>query len=336
MTDGHYGFQRVIDIHTHFVPESYLRALPDGPVTARIGSNGDLLLTVTGKAAPPMTRSVYDPSARLPEMDAAGIRMHVLSVPPPLLLCEAEADAAAQACRLMNDGLAAVVGEHPDRFAALGAVPLQDPDRALAELQRCRRQLGMPGIILPTHIGPRYLDHADFADLLAAAEQLGALVLVHPRNPPGAEVMGEHYLANTVGNPLDTTICIARLIHSGTLDRFPGLRLCFAHGGGFAVFNAGRLEHAWRGRPALQSAAVHPPSAYLRRLYFDSCTHSPQTLGFLVGAVGPGRVLLGSDAPQDMADPTPLATLAAAPGIPAGEAAAIAGVTAAALLGIEA
>lgn len=304
----------MIDIHTHYVPSACL---------ASMGGSG------TG------VRAVYDAGARLAAMDAQGVDLHVVCPPPVLFGYEAPPQPAAAACRRLNDGTAELCRRHPRRFAGLGTVPLGDVRQAVAEVSYCRRELGFPGVVLGTHVGPRYLDHPDFRPLLEAAAALDAFVLIHPRNPPGAEAMQDYYLGNTVGNPIDTTICIARLIHSGTLDALPDLRLCLAHGGGYLAFATPRLDHAWRHRTDLQSTGRMPPGEYLRRLYYDSCTHSAGLLSLLVAAVGADRVLMGSDAPQDMADPEPLTTLARAPGLSPSDRRLIGGANAAGLLGLS-
>jgi aminocarboxymuconate-semialdehyde decarboxylase len=166
------------------------------------------------------------------------------------------------------------------------------------------------------------LDHPAFADFWTRAEELGALVIIHPWGCTLGERLADHYLANTVGNPVETTVALSRLIFSGLLDRHPGLDVCSVHGGGYLPTYLGRSDHAWHARPDAHICTL-PPSSYLRRIWFDSLVYTPTGLRALVDAAGADRVLLGSDYPFDMGVSDPVDRLEAA-GLDAATVAAIA------------
>jgi len=237
-----------------------------------------------------------------------GGRDRVLLCPwVPLLFYDAAPEVALERCRLQNDGLAALHQRRPGQVTVLGTVPLQDPQLAAAELAAVMARTGVAGVEVTASVNGTYLGDPRFEPFWAAAEECGALVFVHPttRGFPGG-VFGEHYLWNLVGNPVETTIAAAHLIVSGTMARHPGLRILLAHGGGAIVSLAGRIRH---GQEAIAAAGPAPADAIVARFLFDTVTHDARLLRALVDAVGPDRVLLGSDHPFDMADPDPVATV---------------------------
>jgi aminocarboxymuconate-semialdehyde decarboxylase len=241
-----------------------------------------------------------------------GIEHVLLSPWVPLLFGGAPMPDALARCRLQNAGLARLRALAPDRVSVLGAVPLQDPASAAAELVQLMSTGTFAGVEVTASVGGAYLGDARFAPFWAAAEASSALVFVHPTTRGFADpVFAQDYLWNLVGNPFETTIAAAHLVMGGTMARYPGLRVLLAHAGGAIVALRGRLRHghaaAVAGR-ALDTA----PDELIGRFYFDTITHDPALLAALVEAVGAERVLLGSDYPFDMADPDPVGTVRAA------------------------
>ena len=293
----------IVDVHSHFFPDRFLAAL------ARDGAahGAHVEDTPSGKvvwSSPRQASSIgpvfYDVAARLEAVDRWGIGLQALSLSPPMLYW-APAALGRDLAAVFNDELAAIAAAHADRFVALATLPLQDIDAAVAETARAAR-LGCRGIYIGTNVNGRYLDDPAFGPLWDAAVRLRLPVFTHPLHNAGEERMTGWHLPNSVGNPGETALCGARLIMAGVLDRFPDLEIVLAHGGGTLPFLAGRLDHAYEVRPEAKTAIPAPPSAYLRRLYFDTITFNDEALRFLIKTVGPERVMLGTDYAYDMAD----------------------------------
>jgi aminocarboxymuconate-semialdehyde decarboxylase len=243
---------------------------------------------------------------RLADMDAVGIDIQALSPLPGQTIYAAPPDVAREAARLTNDGIATAVARHPDRFVGMGVVPLQVPELAAAEMKRCTKELGLRGIEVSSHVNGRELSDPEFRPVFAAAEELGILIFLHPLGFTHGERLRDHYLNNLLGNPIDSTIAVAHLIFDGVLEQLPGLKLCVAHGGGYAAAYWGRLDHAWRARPDCRRHLAKPPSHYLRRLYFDTLVFDKAQLRFLIETHGADHLCLGTDYPFDMSEPDPV------------------------------
>jgi aminocarboxymuconate-semialdehyde decarboxylase len=263
-----------------------------------------------------------DVDLRFAAMDEARVDVQVVA-PMPFYHPWTDGILAERVFGVTNEGIAALAGAHPDRLVGLGTIALHHPELAVRQLDACVGELGLRGVQIGTVAGERELDHPSLANFWARAEELGALVLVHPWGCTLGERLADYYLANTVGNPTETTVALSRLIFSGLLDRHPGLDLCSVHGGGYLPYYLGRSDHAWHERPDAHGCA-QPPSSYLRRIWFDSLVYSGAGLRALVDSVGPDRVLLGSDYPFDMGVTDPVDRLEAA-GLDAATVAAIAG-----------
>jgi aminocarboxymuconate-semialdehyde decarboxylase len=251
-----------------------------------------------------------DPAQRLAVMDRAGVDVQVVS-PMPLYHYWADAGLAERLTRLTNEGVAGLAEQHPHRLVGFGTIPLQHPELAVTELTRAVDELGLRGVQIGTLAGGRELADDALDGFWARAEELDAVVFVHPWGCSLAERLDRYYLSNTVGNPVETTVALSHLVFSGLLDRHPGVRVVAAHGGGYLPTYLGRSDHAWRVRPEAQRPA-EPPSAYVRRMWFDSLVYTPMALRHLVEAVGADRVVLGSDYPFDMGVTDPVDRLAAA------------------------
>jgi aminocarboxymuconate-semialdehyde decarboxylase len=234
----------------------------------------------------------------------------VLSPWVPLLFYDVDPAEGLRRCRVQNEGLARMRARCPDRVSVLGAVPMQDPSSAAAELERLMRSGDFAGVEVTASIAGTYLGDPRFEPFWAAAANTGALVFVHPTTRGfEAPVFAEHYLWNLLGNPFETTIAAAHMVMSGTLERHPGVNVLLAHGGGAIVALRGRLR---RGQDVIGDGAATPADALIRRFLFDTVCHDPDLVRVLVEAVGADRVLLGSDYPFDMGDPQPVQTVLAA------------------------
>jgi aminocarboxymuconate-semialdehyde decarboxylase len=282
-------------------------------------------------AVPP---NVIDTDKRLEVMDRTGVDVQVLSPWMRLSACELNVDTSPTFARAFNEAMADVVAAHPRRFIAMANLPLRNPRAAVDELRHCVSELGMVGAEIATRPGWRDLDDPAFEPLWSAAEELECALLVHPLHALAGRAVERHFLGNLVGNPAESTVAIGHLVFGGVVERHPRLRLCFVHGGGFAPYQIGRWDHAFR--EDVRGCAANltaPPSEWLRTMYFDTVVHSPLALGYLVAAVGADQVVMGSDYPFEMGDPAPVDAVRAAPGIDARQADNIAAENALRLLG---
>lgn len=296
----------VIDVHTHFIPPFVLEE------AAREGGVFGVHAPAEGRLAHPegfqypVDPELHDAELKLSRMDEAGIDIAVLSLIPPLFFYEQPASEAVEFARRANDALASMVDGH-DRLFGLAHLPLQAPDEAAVEFDRAITELGFRGAQIGTAAGAGLpLDARELDPVYAAAERHGLPIMLHPSYvglKPGLE---DFYLTNTIGNPLETMIAAARLIHGGTLDRFPSLSPILVHAGGFLPYQLGRLDHAYSVRPEPKVSLDRAPSEYLDRFYMDTITHADAQLDFLASLIGTERLVLGTDIPFDMGDPHPL------------------------------
>ncbi|MBN9563336.1 MAG: amidohydrolase [Alphaproteobacteria bacterium] len=326
-----------IDIHAHvYSPEAAAFARP----------HLDASKTPLGRFATPATaalnrkqeseraRNSTDLALRLADMDKMGVDIQVVTPAPPQIYTTLEPAIAMQATRIVNDGMAEFAARQPDRFVPMGTVPLQAGADAVGELERCMEALGFKGVEVLTNVAGRELSEPDFAPFWARAEQLGAVVMIHPGGFSHAERLGRFYLNNTIGNPLETTIALHYLILDGVLERHPNLKLLAAHGGGFLGAYSGRIDHAWGARSDAHGDLPHAPSTYLKRIWFDSVVFTPLQLDALVRTFGVEKIMLGTDYPYDMGEYDPLEHLSTAETLDSAGRAAVAGGNARMLFGI--
>ncbi|MCO5995576.1 amidohydrolase family protein [Actinoallomurus rhizosphaericola] len=329
-----------IDVHAHVLLPQVEEAVAGRPGLAAAREldarrNGPDALAVSGTMIRERIPRLTDVTARLAAMDAAGVDVQLVSPSPSHYHYWAEPDLARTVWRLANAGTAAHCAQAPGRLYGLGLVPLQHPDLAAEALDDALDH-GLLGVEISSHApssghGPgRELSDPAYEPFWARAEETGAIVFLHPFGCTLDERLDRWYLSNTVGQPTENAVALSHLIFSGVLDRHPGLKIIAAHGGGYLPTHIGRSDHAWRARADAHGCA-HPPSAYLRRLYFDSLVHDPYVLRELVRVAGADRVLLGSDFPFDMGAGDPLGALRAA-GLPDTDHDAVRGANAAALL----
>jgi aminocarboxymuconate-semialdehyde decarboxylase len=258
-----------------------------------------------GKAFRDIGENCWSPEKRIEECDAAGIRVQVLSTVPVMFSYWAKPADGAVVARFLNDHIADVASEFPLRFIGLGTVPMQDTALAIRELEHCKQQ-GLAGVQIGTNVNQLNLGEPQFFDFFEACEELGMAVFVHPWEMAGEADMAKYWLPWLVGMPSEVSRAICSLIFSGTLERLPDLRICFAHGGGSFPATLGRVEHGFNVRPDLCAVDnPHNPRKYLDRMYFDSLVHDPATLDFLIDLVGAERVALGTDYPFPLGELEP-------------------------------
>src|SRR5438876_9341090 len=273
-----------------------------------------------------ITDNVWNPERRIEEMDRVGVSMQAPSTVPVMFSYWAKPRDALELCRILNDHIAEVVRANPKRFAGLGTIPLQDVDLAAQELSRCVRELGLRGIEIGTHVDPndhchgpdcRNLDHSSLDVVWKTAQELNAAVFVHPWDMMGKERMQKYWLPWLVGMPAESSLAICSMTFGGVFERFPKLRVAFAHGGGAFPGTIGGIEHAFHVRPDLVATDNDTnPRKYLARhddndgtiparFYVDSLVHDADALKMLLKLLGVQRVAFGSDYPFPLGEAHP-------------------------------
>jgi aminocarboxymuconate-semialdehyde decarboxylase len=274
---------------------------------------------------------------RLKDMDRMGIDVQAFCPAPQQTYYWTEPDFGREMSRMVNDRLAEIVAKWPDRFVALGTVPLQNVQMAVAELERCVKQLGLRGV----EINPSVRD-MDLTDprlgldaFFAKAQELDIVVFLHPIGFTHGERLVDHYFNNLIGNPLETTVAASHLIFDGVLERHPRLKFVLPHAGGFLGHYWARMDHGWRARPDTRTVIKKKPTSYLEKFYFDTITFDTSMLRHLIDRWGPDHVLLGTDYPFDMGEEDPVGLISRVPGLKPAEREAIMGGTAARLLKLK-
>jgi aminocarboxymuconate-semialdehyde decarboxylase len=308
---------RTIDVHAHCViPEAYaLLGLQvsdhRGPGIAEVGSR------------------------RIGEMDAQGIDIEALSINPAWY--RADRDVVTKVIDVQNERLADFCATYPDRFVAFASVALQFPDLAVQQLVKGVKRLGLRGAAVGASVAGDEFSDKKFHRFWAKAEELGVLIFIHPQSTPdlAPRLKGNGWLANTIGNPLDTTIALSHLIFEGTLDKFPGLKICSAHGGGFLPSYAARSDNSLRVAPDMDTGIKlkKKPTEYLRQMYYDTLVFTSEALRHLAAEVGVDRLVIGTDHPIPWQDRS-VDHILKAPGFTDRERRMMLGETAAKLLGI--
>jgi aminocarboxymuconate-semialdehyde decarboxylase len=276
-----------------------------------------------------------DSALRLADMDRMGIDVQVLSTGPMQFYYWTEPELGRKTSQVINDNLVNVVAKHPDRFVALGTVPLQNTEMAITELDRCVDQLGMRGIEICTNVNGEELASPRLDRFFARVQELDVLLFLHPFSYNESERFNDYNFSNTIGHPLDSALAIGHLIFGGTLERYPGLKLVIAHGGGYLPTYPGRFDHAYRAREDGRQYISAEPSTYLRKLYFDTVVYDPRQVATLVEMYGSDHVLAGTDYPFDMSEKDPIGLIERVQGLSADDAGAIMGRNAARLLGLD-
>lgn len=330
----HAGKHRTIDIHCHLgiaAADALVQASYPGPPPGINDFTSARTAEVNRAQFAAIGCRLNSAVERLADMDRLGIDVQAISPSPGQYFYYTDVDVGRAAARLVNDGIAEAVASHPDRFVGMGTVPLQDVDAAIAEMRRCVVDLDLRGIEISSNINGRDLHDPEFRPFFAAAEELGILLFLHPLGFTHAQRMSEYYFNNLIGNPLESTLAVGHLIFGGVLDRYPGLKICVAHGGGYMPSYWGRMDHGWRARADCREDCQHLPSSYLSKFWFDTLVFDRGQLDSLVRTYGPDKLCMGSDYPFDMSEPDPVGFH---DGLAEADRARILGANAAALLGI--
>lgn len=299
-----------IDIHTHILPENW----PDlrdkfgygGWVQLDHHKPGCARMMIDGKVFREVRENVWDVKVRLRECDEHAVTVQVLSTVPVMFSYWAKPQDALEVSRFLNDHIASIVDAVPDRFIGLGTLPMQAPELAVKELERCVNELHLAGVEIGTHVNDWNLDDEHLFPIFQAAEELGAAVFVHPWDMMGRERMPKYWLPWLVGMPAEVSLAICSMIFGGVFERLPKLRVAFAHGGGAFPGTLGRIEHGFNVRPDLCAVDnPHNPRRYLGTFYLDSLVHDATMLKYIMTLVGVDHVALGSDYPFPLGEQQP-------------------------------
>ncbi|UCG40140.1 MAG: amidohydrolase [Acidimicrobiia bacterium] len=309
------------DVHAHCIPSTFRDWLAANG--SRVGV--DLIETPKGPAArladkvttAPFRDDITDFDLRMEKIDGMGIDVQVLAGWIDLTGYELPRAVASEYTRAHNTALAEEAARAPERFRTIGTAPLQHPDLAAEELGHAMNELGMAGVEIATTVDGAFLDQVEGLDAFwEAAEELGAFVLLHPMRPLTGVDVSRFFMDNMVARPAESTISLAGLIFSGVFERYPDLKLCIVHGGGFAPFQVGRMDKGYEKVPGKSAQHItKPPSDYLKALYFDTVVHDHAALDYLIRYFGHEKIVAGTDYPFPMGDQDPMGFVRSLPGI---------------------
>ena len=303
---------RTIDIHAHLMPQCFWKTVAAGQAWYGIrhepGDGSGYMVSQGKRSAVPSPKVRFTPEERLKDMDAQGVDMQVVSIHTPLFSYHLDAAQGRQLARDVNDEIAAMTRQWPQRFAGLATLPVQDVSVAIEELDRAVHVLGLKGVELDMVVNGHTWDEPQFLPLFKAAEAMGAVLFFHPQPQDnlGLQRTDRYGIANSIGVIVEDALIVATLILGGIFDACPDLKVCIAHGGGPACFGMGRIDRGWQVRSEARRHILKPPSTYQRRLYYDCLTDSEAGLRFLLDHVGTDHVVLGSDWPFVGWDPSPV------------------------------
>jgi aminocarboxymuconate-semialdehyde decarboxylase len=309
-----------VDIHCHYLNTEVaarVAHLNPGQYEPSVTHANAMTREVNVKQIRDRMPKLSDIDTRLADMDRTGIDIQAVSPAPNQTYYWTEPGLGIELARMVNDRLAEIVAAWPKRFVALGTVPLQNVDLAVAELERCVKQLGLRGVEINPSVNGMDLTDArlNLEKFFAKAQALGVVLFLHPIGFTQGDRLTDHYLNNVVGNPMETTIAASHLIFDGVMERHPKLKVILPHGGGYLAHYWARMDHAHRARPDCRTVIRKAPSSYLAKMYFDTITFDPKMLGHMIERYGAGHVLLGTDYPYDMAEENPLGLIASVPGL---------------------
>ena len=299
-----------IDIHTHILPENLNEVTNSfsDPRFLRMELIDDqsAMLKKDGEAFRKVDCNCWNHQKRIQECDTTRVDVQVLSTIPVLFSYWAKDDEGLMLSRFLNDHIAKVVRNAPKRFIGLGTVPMQNIDLAIEEMDRCITKLNLPGIEIGSNVNGNNLSEAEFQPIFEYAEKIGCAIFVHPWEMMGQADMQKYWLPWLVGMPAETSRAICSIIFGGILEKYPNLKIAFAHGGGSFPFTIGRIDHAYRMRPDLCATDNDKlPSSYMKHFYIDSLVHDEQALNFLLDKLSPDKIALGSDYPFPLGELNP-------------------------------
>lgn len=315
---GHKGSGLRIDIHCHYFNQAVaakVAHLNPAQYEPSVVFANALTREVNARQIRDRHHKLSTIETRLKDMDRMGIDIQAISPSPNQTYYWTEPELGADLARLVNDRLAEIVATWPDRFVALGTVPLQNVELALAELERCVKELGLRGVeINPSVNGMDLTDpRLRLEKFFAKVQALDAVIFMHPIGFTQGERLVDHYFNNVIGNPMETTIATSHLIFDGVMQRNPKLKIVLPHAGGYLAHYWARMDHAYRARPDCRTVIKKAPSSYLKKMYFDTISFNPQMLRHMIDQYGVGQLLLGTDYPYDMGEENPLTLIASVP-----------------------
>ncbi len=290
-----------IDIHHHYFPPGPLEeAKRHGKALGvEVGETkeGQTSLTIAGGSKNVLPPELLGLERRLAMMEEGKIALAALQPNSSSLGYRLDGQRGEDWCNLYNQGLMDFVRQHSDRFVGLAAVPLQEPSRAAKVLEVAIRDFKLSGGFIGSNVNGKYYNSNEFDPFWRKAEELDALIVMHPEDVAGSDRMGAYGLRLICGNPADSALSLAFLTYSGVFDRFPKLKLCALHGGGFFPYHLGRFDQGFAVHSAQSSS---PPSAYLKNLYFDALVYRVDTLDYLRSLVGSDHLMIGTDFPYPL------------------------------------
>lgn len=302
---------KVVDVHCHYlspaVGAKYAHLQPAKHDATAVYAT-ELSRQVNMKQIQERGAKFNQVEVRLKDMDKMGIDVQVISPAPIQYFYFTEPVLGAQISRDINESIAMVVAQRPDRFVGMGTIPLQNVELAIQELEYAVNVLGLRGVEICTSVNGKNLTDPDLKleNFFAKAESMGIVLFLHPMGFSQGERFVEHYFNNVMGNPLETSLALGHLIFDGVLARYPKLKILASHGGGYIASYWARMDHAWKAREDARTVIKKKPSSYLEKIYFDTITHDSQILGNLVDRYGAQRILLGTDYPFDMGEDKPV------------------------------
>ena len=297
---------QAIDIHHHYVPKQLIEETKKhgksfGVEVSEV--NGSWALSFGGSKPHRLQSPIFDIDKRVELMDKGQVRLATLEANTNSLGYRLSGEQGEAWSRLYNECVQELIKAKPHRFVGMATVPMQEPQRAAIALEHAVSQLKFRGAFIGTNVNGQYYNVKDFDPFWAKAQELDVMIVMHPEHIAGAERMTEFGLNAVCGNPADSTLSLGYMLYSGLFDRFPNLKICALHGGGFLPFHLGRFNKEFEtGRKTRPAQAKHPPSFYLKNLYFDTLVYDVDTLEYLKAKVGTERLMLGTDYPYTLGD----------------------------------
>jgi aminocarboxymuconate-semialdehyde decarboxylase len=324
-----------VDIHAHMMVPEISRLVADqfDPSRDPFLRFGGASTEYNQKIAPDLLPLLTDPRQRLTHMDRQGVEMQAVAIAPAQYHYWADPDLGDEIVRIGNEAIAALVDAHPGRFVGMGTLPMQAPDRAVAEMERIASIHKFPGVsINPSAEGVDYDDPA-YDGFWGKVEELDMVVILHPNGFTNGDRLDRYYMINVVGNPVETTVALSHLVLGGVIERHPKAKILGVHGGGYLPFYMDRMDHAYEARPDVGALIKRKPSSYLKQLYFDSIVFG-DGLDYLIDRVGADHILMGTDYPYDMGEQDPIGRVARASNASENDVMQMSGLNAGRLLGL--